>query len=310
MRYLRRFESLDNISPDDIDDYLIDYIQMGFETDISVGSSYLLDFSKIDKGKDYIGSYEMDSYNKGISNSSLTISLRSNNKSSYKISELEEAYNMLESFLKDEFGLIPNYIMLNGSINRFSYFENFDHIKRFSESGVRTPNEINTYSIIFGFYKPVTPPYKLKKLVESSETEIKDIESELNKKSEKTLETLESFRDDINDILLELEDDVFSAKVSISSFNKTDPFIKDGRHSGWVNEKRYSMVIHIYRNVLKPGQSPFANTNYFSVEYVEEYILRLEDYVKDNLPSDYKLKRDREYNGGRVSIITITINNY
>lgn len=189
MRYLRSFESLDNISPDDIDDYLIDYIQMGFETDISVGSSYILDFSKINKDKDYIGSYEMDSYNKGISNSSLTISLRSNNKSSYKISELEEAYDMLESFLKDEFGLLPNYIMLNGSINRFSYFENFDHIKRFSESGVRTPNEINTYSIIFGFYKPV----KLK-MFESEEPWLGFAKKET------------SMIADLNDIVLEVKD--------------------------------------------------------------------------------------------------------
>lgn len=151
MKYLRRFESLYNISPDDINEYLIDFIQMGFKTDIQVGSTYILDFSKIDKGEYYISNYEVDSYNKGISNSSLIISLTSNNKSSYKISELEEAYDMLESFLKDEFGLIPNYIILNDSIHRFSYFENFDYIKRLSEN-----DKINTYNITFGFYKPVT----------------------------------------------------------------------------------------------------------------------------------------------------------
>jgi len=149
------------------------------------------------------------------------------------------------------------------------------------------------------------------KTYESFESEIKDIESELNKKSEKVLEILESVRDDINDILLEIEDEGFCARVSISNWNKTEPFItRGGLQGGWVSEKRYSMIIHIYKDVLKPGQSPFANTNYFSAEYVEEYILRLEDYVKDNLPSDYKLKRDLEYNGGRVSIITIKINNY
>lgn len=223
MRYLRRFESLDNISPDDIDEYLIDFIQMGFTTDILVGSSYILDFSKIDKDKDYIGSYEMDSYNKGISNSSLTISLRSNNKSSYKISELEEAYNMLESFLKDEFVLIPNYIMLNGSINRFSYFENFDHIKRFSESGVRTPNEINTYSIIFGFYKPVTPPYKIRKLVES--TDKKALRNLSIKYGQNAVDRCEEIISDISDILLELKDSGIECEIRWTSIQNSYPIL-------------------------------------------------------------------------------------
>jgi len=216
MKYLRRFESLDNISPDDIDEYLIDFIQMGFTTDILVGSSYILDFSKIDRDRDYIGSYEVDSYSKGISNSSLTIELKSNNKSNYKISDLEEAYDMLESFLNG-FGLSPNYIMLSSSQNRFGYFENFEHIKRFSLNSLRTPNEINSYNITFGFYKPV----KLKMF--PSDDTLKDIKKET------------SMIADLNDIVLEVKDlglyvsvtaDQYIITVCISRLRHLTGFIK------------------------------------------------------------------------------------
>lgn len=265
MRYLRRFESLDNISPDDIDDYLIDYIQLGFETDISVGSSYLLDFSKINKNKDYIASYEVDSFTKGISNSTLTISLRSDNKSTYKISDLEEAYDMLSSYLKDEFGLLPNYIMLNSSINRFSYFENFDHIKRFSENSVKTPNQINTHSIVFGFYKPVTPPYKIKKLVESSTTDKKALRNLSIKYGQKAVDRCEEIISDISDMLLELKDSGIECSVGWTSIQNSYPIL----------------YVLIYSEVDIHG-GPFNNIDKPEKVLKSETIQRIKDYLDLN----------------------------
>lgn len=139
MKFIKRFnesnkKSLYKISTDNINDYIIDYIQLGFKTDISVKNSYLI------------------------------ISLKSNNTSTYKISDLEEAYDMLSSYLKDEFGLLIDYIYISLQdidfnrlpdigFNRFLYFDNFENIKKFSKNLLKTPNQIDTNNIIFGFKK-------------------------------------------------------------------------------------------------------------------------------------------------------------
>ncbi len=142
------------------------------------------------------------------------------------------------------------------------------------------------------------------------------IEDELEKKAQETLETLTSVRDDINDILLEASDEGFDVNLCINRWNKTDPFfdLKSQRQDGWVNEPRYSIVIHIVKKGLEKGKSMFANSNYFDINLIREPLIRLEGYVKDNLP-DYKMKYTDGVNlqfgkESKLTLVTITIDNY
>jgi hypothetical protein len=169
MKYLKRFNesNLHDISPDDIDDYLIDFIQLGFKTDIGVGSSLILDFDKSrNNGEKYILSHSVDTYSKGIAKKTISIRLKSTKLSEYDISELEEGYHMLSSYLKSEWNLVPNYIMLNttlvnttrqlsNSITRTYYFENFEAIRDVSnmENTPWDPGKFYSKDITFGFYR-------------------------------------------------------------------------------------------------------------------------------------------------------------
>ena len=145
MKYLKKY-NIFNESDDwsvlrDIDNYLIDFIQLGFKSDVSLGSSYILDFDE----DGIISTKETSIKQKGISNNSLTITLESKTTHDYNIDILEDSYLMISSFLKTELDLIPNYIMIR--LNQF-YFKDFDVIRDISD-GVN----IRTKKIILGFYK-------------------------------------------------------------------------------------------------------------------------------------------------------------
>ncbi len=142
------------------------------------------------------------------------------------------------------------------------------------------------------------------------------IEAELEEKAQETLKTLTSVREDIDDILLEASDEGFDVNLSINRWSKTEPFfdLKSQHQDGYVHEPRYSIVIHIVKRGLKKGQSMFANSNYFDINTIKEPLIRLEGYVKDNLP-DYKMKYTDGVNlqfgkESRITLVTISIDNY
>lgn len=174
MKYLKRFnEGLEGINPDDIDDYLIDFLQLGFTSDIKIGSSLILDFSKLKSefksiiDTSFIPSYSVSDYTKGTTSKSLTIELRTpkGKKLEYDVDDVEEAYDMLCSFLNKEYGLIPNYIILYyvmlssaSSLGIPAYFENFDKIRKLSGlSDVGGPDwdlgKFKAIDITLGFYQ-------------------------------------------------------------------------------------------------------------------------------------------------------------
>jgi hypothetical protein len=117
-----------------LEDILIDFKQMGLENDISIGSSIILDFDKLNKereeglisgGNISIHSGHIDLYKKSQgTDNSLTIDLfKESQISEINIDDFEDGYNMLTSYLKEEYNLIPNYIYVNHHWN-YQYFEN------------------------------------------------------------------------------------------------------------------------------------------------------------------------------------------
>jgi hypothetical protein len=108
---------------------------MGIEYDVSIGSSNILDFDRLNKERELgkisksnlsLNSDDYFNYKKG-SSSSLFIDLNSNKSSSIIIDHFFYPFEMLESFLA-EYGLRVNYIYLMDSKGK-KYFENFNTLK-------------------------------------------------------------------------------------------------------------------------------------------------------------------------------------
>jgi hypothetical protein len=164
MKHIKRFtrfdltkESVDWNSEqfiNDVEDRLVDFKHLGFGVVISQSSSTILDFDKKmqdvrytdEPNKFHIRSAEIDRYSSGISNISLTIGLLLKDisgtyNSNFNIDELETIYNDFASYLKEAFGLVPNYINIVkleikttavGTLyGQFLYFKDFESIRQF-----------------------------------------------------------------------------------------------------------------------------------------------------------------------------------
>ncbi len=143
-------------------------------------------------------------------------------------------------------------------------------------------------------------------------------EAEFVKKAEEEKKVLSSIKSDVEDILLEVSDEGFYTQVSINRWHKNEPFFTyGGLRDGWISEVRYSMVINIVKEGLKPGQPMLGNTNYFDINTIKEPLIRLEGYVKDNLPG-YKMEYDNSVNREAwkenrifyLSLVTVIIDSY
>lgn len=165
-------------------------------------------------------------------------------------------------------------------------------------------------------YKESTLPYITKG------TDALRQEEEFAKKAEESHKLLSSVQNDVEDILLEASDEGFDVNVSINKWHNNEPFFTHGGlQDGWISKLRYSMIINIVKSgsrmELRPGQSMFANSNYFDINLIKEPLIRLEEYVKSNLPG-YSLHYNDEVDQGwkdeslisSCSIVTITIDNY
>jgi hypothetical protein len=179
MKYLKNFkifESLESkIDLSELESILIDFKQMGLDPDVKTGSSIVVDWNLVNDvqtGRDFksISSSEVDKYTKSRTSNSLSIEFDKNELHTYNLEETKEAYEMLKSYLYDEYNLIPNYIYINFHWN-YSYFENFDNLldklkadevsnqfKGFSVDA-RTPyvniggsTYFKAHKLIFGFY--------------------------------------------------------------------------------------------------------------------------------------------------------------
>jgi len=173
MKYLKTFENLLNeISEVDyveIEDYLIDFIQMGLETDVKLGSALVINFDKLNddiesgrrsKQRYYIQSHEIDTFSTNkVTNNSLTVDLKTNDERiKVDLNDLDDYYQTISYYLKSKYNLIPNCIFVQYNTD-YRYFESVEKMKEWLEflrSG--TPEEGN-YKLTFNklslmFYKP------------------------------------------------------------------------------------------------------------------------------------------------------------
>ena len=174
LKSYKLFENLeDEINLSDIEDVLVDLKQMDLDYDIVVGSARVIDFSKLNSMlsathlKEYRGrpafikSNEIDNFVKSYhSKNSLHIDIKNEDstKITFRLDDMEEAYNLISDYLKYEYDLIPNYIYVNIDWS-YVYFENFDKIrqsKSFFKKDIKEDEELNYISvnkISFGFWK-------------------------------------------------------------------------------------------------------------------------------------------------------------
>lgn len=166
------FESLRNeINIEDIEERLIDFKHIGFDTDINLSSSIILDFDK--KDDFHIKASEIDDYNSGITKNSLTIQFNSEQYIQCNIDELETIYDDFTHYLNVDCGLVPNYIYF-GNLNqvdlmssrrpllRAIYFKDFKSRREFLNLRAENlpiadadidPKIIKTSGFTIGYYK-------------------------------------------------------------------------------------------------------------------------------------------------------------
>jgi hypothetical protein len=137
IKSFKLFENLESeINLELLEDIIIDFIQMGLDYDIKIGSSSILDFDKLNKERELddisnisIHSGDIDLYRKGKTNNGLSIDLFIESKiSEFNIDDFEYAYNMVSEFLLNEYNLVPNYIYVNYHWT-YQYFENVDMLR-------------------------------------------------------------------------------------------------------------------------------------------------------------------------------------
>ena len=153
------FESLRNeINIEDIEERLIDFKHIGFDTDINLSSSIILDFDK--KDDFHIKVSEIDDFNSGTTNNSLTIQFHSGQYIQCNVDELETIGDDLSHYLNETLGLIPNYIYF-GNIDfnfntRAIYFKDFKSLRKYLNlrAGANIdPENIKTSGFTIGYYK-------------------------------------------------------------------------------------------------------------------------------------------------------------
>lgn len=190
MKWIKTFKIFESIKQgidwnsqqflDNVEERLIDFKHIGFHVVVSQSSSTILDFDKKmqdvrytdepRENKFHIKSTEIDRYNSGISKTSLTIGLVPSPLSigsgphNFNIDELEIIYNDFASYLRDVFGLVPNYINIvrltikntagGSSIGQFLYFKDFQSIREFlvAKSSIDL-DTLQATGFNLGFYK-------------------------------------------------------------------------------------------------------------------------------------------------------------
>jgi hypothetical protein len=184
MKYIKTYKLFENLESkidlQELDGLLIDFKQMGLETNIKVGSTSVLDFDKLNKEinntklfqkqnpmqtvftpKPLISSSDLGKYTKSSSWNSISIEFISRDPEDYNIDEVSEAYDMLKSYLYDNYDFIPNYIYINYHWSYY-YFENFERIKEYKNMAKANPrtyvgstdkNYFKAHNVIFGFYE-------------------------------------------------------------------------------------------------------------------------------------------------------------
>jgi len=151
MKYLNEYKlfNLDNL---ELEDFLIDFKQMGLDLNISSNSSYIIDWYKVNKeiskkyggfggtynNMPYLNSLEFEedcknktgNYYSGIKKS-LNIDLIKDDQVFYNIDEFEESYKMISNYLSDVYNMKSDSIIIdyNPLYKHKYYFQNLESIR-------------------------------------------------------------------------------------------------------------------------------------------------------------------------------------
>jgi hypothetical protein len=139
MRNLKTYKLFENklenkLDIDELERFLIDFIQMGLSWDASISSSYIIDWDSLDSIS--LDSSIIQEYSKGIISNTLTIDLSSENitGNDININELEDAYGLLSSYLDSKYNLCLNYIYIKHNFD-FLYFETMEALRVWAFGG-------------------------------------------------------------------------------------------------------------------------------------------------------------------------------
>lgn len=150
----------DEVDLDELEDIIIDFKQMGLDHEISFGTSVMVNFDKNNRfvGDEFIKASDLNLFSDGISKRSLSIGLFRSydyNNTTCNINGFEESYNMISDYLKNEYGLIPNYIYFTGwpGKDKYIYFENVDMIRKWLSKNTGGSDYFTFNKLTLGYYK-------------------------------------------------------------------------------------------------------------------------------------------------------------
>lgn len=156
MKFIKNFSLFENLESEidlkELEEIIIDFRQMGLDHDIKVGSSLVIDWSRVGPDQallsDPVVSYSLDvgkidSHTKQTSGNSLSIEFiqkswslggeHDQNLFRLELAEAEAAWEMTCEYLGENYGLRPNYILTQRGFT-LVYFKDFQHIKAHMET--------------------------------------------------------------------------------------------------------------------------------------------------------------------------------
>lgn len=154
MKFIKNFRVFENLESEidlrELEEIIIDFKQMGLDHDIKVGSSQVIDWSRVEPDQpllcgNVLGDTlrKIDSHIKQTSGNSLTIEFiqkgwslageHDQNLFRLELAEAEAAYEMTCEYLGENYGLRPNYILTQRGFT-LVYFKDFQHIKAYMET--------------------------------------------------------------------------------------------------------------------------------------------------------------------------------
>lgn len=162
MKFIKNFSLFENLESEidlkELEEIIIDFRQMNLDHDIKVGSSQVIDWSRVEPDQALL-SGKIDSHHKQISRNSLSIEFiqkswslageHDQNLFRLELAEVEAAWEMTCEYLGENYGLRPNYILTQRGFT-LVYFKDFQHIKAHMETELaeikkQSPSGVNQW---------------------------------------------------------------------------------------------------------------------------------------------------------------------
>lgn len=179
MKFIKNFSLFENLESEidlkELEEIIIDFRQMNLDHDIKVGSSQVIDWSRVGPDQALLSPSlgdkfseerflnpnhgKIDSHIKQISRNSLSIEFiqkswslageHDQNLFRLELAEAEAAWEMTCEYLEENYGLRPNYILTQRGFT-LVYFKDFQHIKAHMETELaeikkQSPSGVNQW---------------------------------------------------------------------------------------------------------------------------------------------------------------------